>query len=220
MVLPWRRFLQSEGSPDHLPEPRLKHLHWYRQPKHSLGHGLDPNHSPGPNLPPPGVYEERCDGRKSYLCQGKLFSTLPMFARGCVHQSAPAQSSVFKPTTKMELSSAIKACSFSSGLVKEGLAIDGDTVGGAGCTINPTNGGKATHAVIWMHGVGDTCEAWSYTLRGFFPMITHLRMRKIDLHSICACIAGMRIDMPIRFVLPTVGPAAIAINPLQYFSRC
>ena len=42
----------------------------------------------------------------------------------------------------------------------------GDTVGGAGTTYNPSK--KATHAVIFMHGLGDTCAGWASGMKGLF----------------------------------------------------
>ena len=47
----------------------------------------------------------------------------------------------------------------------------GDTVGGAGRTINPASG-QATHAVIWLHGLGDTADGWVETISGLLPVLT------------------------------------------------
>lgn len=120
------------------------------------------------NSKPTGVYDELCDGRKPYLCKGSPFST--GIGGSCLHKSTAPLYRAFKPTTNMELKRAIQTCSRdSSGLVKS----DGDTVGGAGYTLNPVKG-NATHAVIWLHGLGDTCEGWSDAMKGFFPMTTNL----------------------------------------------
>ena len=40
----------------------------------------------------------------------------------------------------------------------------GDTVGGKGAVYIPSK--KAAHAVIFMHGLGDTCDGWAATLQG------------------------------------------------------
>ena len=46
----------------------------------------------------------------------------------------------------------------------------GDTVGGAGRIINPESG-KATHAVIWLHGLGDQNDGWATAMKGLCPVV-------------------------------------------------
>lgn len=160
MVPARRHFPKSEGSAGRLSEARLEGLPWCLRPKPNLGHKPGPNRSPDPNPTPTGVYDERCDGSQPYLCKGSPFST--GFGGSCLHKPTTPLYRVFKPTTNMELKRAIQTCSRSSGGLVESA---GDTVGGAGCTLNPVKG-KATHAVIWLHGMGDTCEAWSDAMKG------------------------------------------------------
>jgi len=62
----------------------------------------------------------------------------------------------------------------------------GDTVGGKGAVFTPSK--KATHAVIFMHGLGDTCDGWASTL------------------------GGLTLDVPIRFILPTAKIKSVTLN--------
>ena len=91
----------------------------------------------------------------------------------------------------------------------------GDTLGGKGAVYNPSE--KATHAVIWMHGLGDTCDGWATAMQG--PSLLH-QLRPVQTMNLqidnllifvencqlLLSVAGLKFDMPIRFIVPTVWP--------------
>merc|ERR1719201_314015 len=54
----------------------------------------------------PGVYNDRCDGGKSYLCRDS--PRMVSYSASCLYQPANALSTAFQPTTASQLTSAVR----------------------------------------------------------------------------------------------------------------